>query len=103
MTTTPSTPNQKVFTAPEIFVWSDALADLLKRMRESDRAIFLIRNADDRQVWVNDQAAEIMRSSGEECVIRRVSDYWKPEDLHALSQRPRRMGKTYGSLRNRKS
>jgi hypothetical protein len=37
MTTTPSTQNQKVFTAPEIFVWSDALADLLKRMRESDR------------------------------------------------------------------
>jgi PAS domain-containing protein len=58
-------------------------------MRESDRAIFLIRNADDRQVWVNDQAAEIMRSSGEECVIRRVSDYWKPEDLHALYQRLR--------------
>lgn len=89
MATTPSTPNQKVFTAPEIFIWSDALADLLKRMRESDRAIFLIRNADDRQVWVNDQAAEIMRSSGEECVIRRVSDYWKPEDLHALYQRLR--------------
>ena len=61
-------------------------------MRESDNPMFLIRNTDDRQVWVNDRAAAIMRSSGSECVIRRVSDYWNPADLHELYTKLRQDG-----------
>jgi PAS domain-containing protein len=84
-----STPKSKqnVFTAPEIFCWSDLSTAVLNRMRESDNPMFLIRNSDDRQVWVNERAATIMRSSGNECVIRRVSDYWNPADLHDLYQK----------------
>lgn len=83
---------QNVFTAPEIFIWTKGATALLHRMQESDRPIFLIRNSDDRQVWVNDQAAAIMRSSGSECVVRRVSDYWNPSDLHDLYQKLRQDG-----------
>lgn len=83
---------QSVFTAPEVFVWSESSTALLHRMQESDRPMFLIRNSDDRQVWVNDQAASIMRSSGSECVVRRVSDYWNPPDLYALYQKLRQDG-----------
>jgi PAS domain-containing protein len=75
---------QDVFTAPELFCWTDVSTAVLTRMRESDSPMFLIRNSDDRQVWVNERAAAIMRSSGSECVIRRVSDYWNPADLHEL-------------------
>jgi len=82
MSTTKS--KQDVFTAPEIFCWTDLSTAVLNRMRESDNPMFLIRNTDDRQVWVNERAAAIMRSSGSECVIRRVSDYWNPADLHEL-------------------
>jgi PAS domain-containing protein len=78
---------QDVFTAPEIFCWTDNSLAILNRMRETENPMFLIRNADDRQVWVNDRAASIMRSSGNECVIRKVSDYWNPEDLHELYQK----------------
>lgn len=79
-----SASKQNVFTAPEVFCWTDISTAVLERMRESDRPMFLIRNSDDRQVWVNERAAAIMRSSGSECVIRRVSDYWNPADLHEL-------------------
>jgi len=83
---------QNVFTAPELFCWTDASTAVLNRMRESDSPIFLIRNSDDRQVWVNERAAAIMRSSGSDCVIRRVSDYWNPADLHELYRKLRQDG-----------
>jgi PAS domain-containing protein len=83
---------QDVFTAPEIFCWSDSSTAILDRMRETDNPMFLIRNSDNRQVWVNERAATIMRSSGSECVIRKVSDYWYPEDLHELYRKLRQMG-----------
>jgi PAS domain-containing protein len=83
---------QNVFTAPEVFCWSDSSTAVLDRMRQTDNPMFLIRNADDRQVWVNDRAAAIMRSSGSECVIRRVSDYWNPADLHELYKKLRQDG-----------
>lgn len=83
---------QTVFTAPEVFIWTKDATALLNRMQESDRPMFLIRNSDDRQVWVNDKAASIMRSSGSDCVVRRVSDYWNPSDLHDLYQKLRQDG-----------
>jgi PAS domain-containing protein len=86
--------NQNVFTAPETFIWNDESTALLTRMRESDQPIFLIRNSDDRQLWVNDRAAAIMRSSGSDCVVRRVSDYWNPADLYELQQKLRQDGGT---------
>jgi PAS domain-containing protein len=75
---------QDVWTAPEVFLWNEESTALLNRLRESELPMFLIRNSDDRQLWVNDRAAAIMRSSGNECVIRKVSDYWRPSDLHEL-------------------
>jgi PAS domain-containing protein len=83
---------QDVFTAPEVFVWDDESTALLNRLRESELPMFLIRNSDDRQLWVNDRAAAIMRSSGSECVIRRVSDYWRTSDLHELYRKLRQNG-----------
>jgi PAS domain-containing protein len=83
---------QDVFTAPEIFIWDDASTALLNRLRESELPMFLIRNSDDRQLWVNDRAAAIMRSSGSDCVIRKVSDYWRPSDLHELHGKLREKG-----------
>lgn len=83
---------QDVFTAPEVFVWDDESTALLNRLRESESPMFLIRNSDDRQLWVNDRAAAIMRSSGSECVIRRVSDYWRTSDLHELYRKLRQDG-----------
>lgn len=83
---------QDVFTAPETFIWNDDSTALLDRLRESDLPMFVIRNSDDRQLWVNDRAATIMRSSGSECVIRRVSDYWKASDLHELHRKLRQEG-----------
>lgn len=83
---------QDVFTAPEIFCWNEQSTALLNRLRESELPMFLIRNFDDRQIWVNDRAAAIMKSSGSECVIRRVSDYWRASDLHELSRKLRQDG-----------
>ncbi len=83
---------QNVFTAPEVFCWSDNSTAVLDRMRQTDNPMFLIRNSDDRQVWVNERAATIMRSSGSDCVIRRVSDYWNAADLHELYKKLRQDG-----------
>jgi len=79
---------QGVYTTPEMPI-NKELYRLMQRLIESDRPTFLLTNDTDHQVWINQQACDMIESSGEEAVRRCMRNYWEGSDLESLHQKLR--------------
>jgi len=60
------------------------LYQLMQRLIDSDRPMFLLTNDTDHQVWINQRACDMIESSGEEAVRRCMRNYWEGSDLESL-------------------
>lgn len=65
------------------------LYQLMQRLIESDRPMFLLTNDTDYQVWINQLACDMIQSSGDEAVRRCMQNYWEGSDLESLHQKLR--------------
>lgn len=75
---------QSVYISPSMPI-NQELYQLMQRLIESDRPMFLLDNENDNQLWLNKLAADMIQSSGDEAVKRCIKDYWEGsswEDLH---------------------
>ena len=79
---------QGVYTTP-IMPINRELYQVMQRLIESDRPMFLLTNDTDHQVWINQQACDMIQSSGEEAVRRCMRNYWESSDLESLHQKLR--------------
>ncbi len=74
---------QSVYATPAMPV-NRELYQLMQRLIESDRPMFLLTNDTDHQVWINQRACDMIQSSGEEAVRRCMRNYWEGSDLESL-------------------
>jgi len=79
---------QSVYVTPAMPV-NRELYQLMQRLIESDRPMFLLTNDTDHQVWINQQACDMIQSSGEDAVRRCMRNYWEGNDLQSLHQKLR--------------
>ena len=83
----------QVYTSPLLPV-NKPLMQILERMVESDRPMFLLSNPTnlagngrsdgDDQLWLNQLAVDMVQSSGAECVTKNMKNYWNAADLESL-------------------
>lgn len=57
---------------------------LMESFIEASKPKFLLENGSDNQVWINQKAADMIESSGEEAVKRSIANYWRNEDREKL-------------------
>ena len=74
---------QSLYVTPAMPI-NKELYQLMQRLIESDRPMFLLTNDTDHQVWINQRACDMIQSSGEEAVRRCMRDYWEGSDLESL-------------------
>ena len=74
---------QSVYATPAMPI-NRELYQLMQRLIESDRPMFLLTNDTDHQVWINQHACDMIQSSGDEAVRRCMRNYWEGSDLESL-------------------
>ncbi len=79
---------QSVYTTPAMPI-NRHLYQLMQRLIESDRPMFLLTNDTDHQIWINQHACDMIQSSGEEAVRRCIRDYWEGSNWSDLHQKLR--------------
>ena len=79
---------QGIYVTPAMPI-SKELHQLMQRLIEGDRPMFLLSNDTDHQIWINQHACNMIESSGEEAVRRCMKNYWEAGDLEALHQKLR--------------
>lgn len=79
---------QSIYATPTMPI-NRELYQLMQRLIDSDRPMFLLTNDTDHQVWINQHACDMIQSSGDEATRRCMQDYWDGGELESLHQKLR--------------
>lgn len=79
---------QRLYTSPNLPIVKQLL-QVVERMIDSDRPMFLLANDTDDQLWLNELACNMIQSSGARAVQRCMRDYWANDSLDDLHKKLR--------------